>query len=84
MCFCKWIYKISLKKICNSFEYEYIGFTLTNQYMTFQETLEYLDNNNGEKSQYMELIQQVLFANGTSKEDTDVIVNAIYSYDNSK
>ena len=49
-----------------------------------QDTLEFLDNNNGEKSQYMELILQVLHENGTSKQDIDLIQNAIYSYDNSK
>lgn len=52
--------------------------------MNNSETLEYLDNNNWEKSQYMELILKVLHDNGTSKEDTDLIQNAIYSYDNSK
>ena len=49
-----------------------------------QDTLEFLDNNNGEKSQYMELILKVLFDNGTSKEDTDLIQNAIYSYNTAK
>lgn len=49
-----------------------------------QDTLEYLDNNNWEKSQYMELILKVLHDNGTSKEDTDLIQNAIYSYNDAK
>jgi hypothetical protein len=52
--------------------------------MTNQETLESLDNNNGEKSQYMDLILKVLHENGTSKEDTDLIQNAIYSYNTDK
>lgn len=52
--------------------------------MNNSETLEYLDNNNGEKSKYMELILQVLHENGTSKEDTDLIQNAIYSYESAR
>lgn len=52
--------------------------------MNNSETLEFLDNNNGEKSQYMELILRVLHDNGTSKEDTDLIQNAIYSYESAK
>lgn len=52
--------------------------------MDFQETLEHLDNNNWEKSQYMQLILDVLHSNGTSKEDTDIIQNAIYSYNTAK
>jgi hypothetical protein len=48
--------------------------------MDFQETLEHLDNNNWEKSQYMKLILAILYNNGTSKEDTNIIQNAIYSY----
>lgn len=52
--------------------------------MNYSETLEFLNNNNWEKLQYMELILKVLHDNGTSKEDTDLIQNAIYSYDNSK
>ena len=47
---------------------------------TFSEALEFLDNNNGEKSQYMDLILSILHDNWTSKEDTDIIQNAIYSY----
>ena len=56
----------------------------TLEFLDNSETLEFLDNNNGEKSQYIELILKVLHDNGTSKEDTDLIQNAIYSYDNSK
>jgi predicted house-cleaning noncanonical NTP pyrophosphatase (MazG superfamily) len=52
--------------------------------MNNSEALEFLDNNNGEKSQYMELILKVLHDNGTSKEDTDLIQNAIYSYNTAK
>jgi predicted nucleic-acid-binding protein len=52
--------------------------------MNFQETLEHLDNNNWEKSQYMQLILGILHNNGTSKEDTDIIQNAIYSYNTAK
>lgn len=48
------------------------------------ETLEFLDNNNWEKSQYMKLILKVLHDNGTSKEDIDLIQNAIYSYNTAK
>jgi len=48
--------------------------------MTHQETLEHLDNNNWEKSHYMDLILAILHNNWTSKEDTDIIQNAIYSY----
>jgi len=61
----------------------WLTFTFLLSYMN-QETLEYLDNNNGEKSQYMELILKVLHDNGTSKEDTDLIQNAIYSYNDAK
>ena len=49
-----------------------------------QDTLEFLDNNNGEKSQYMELILKVIHDNGTYKEDTDLIQNSIYSYESAK
>lgn len=52
--------------------------------MNNQETLEHLDNNNWEKSQYMDLILKILFENWTSKEDTDLIQNAIYSYNTAK
>ncbi len=59
-------------------------YLITTFNMNNSETLEFLDNNNGEKSQYMELILQVLHDNGTSKEDTDLIQNAIYSYNDAK
>lgn len=52
--------------------------------MNNSETLEFLDNNNWEKSQYMELILKVLYNNGTSKEDTELIQNAIYSYESAQ
>ena len=52
--------------------------------MNNSETLEYLDNNNGEKSQYMDFIMKILYDNGTSKEDTNLIQNAIYSYNTAK
>lgn len=52
--------------------------------MDNNETLEYLDNNNGEKSQYIELILRVLYDNGVSKQDSDLIQNAIYSYNTAK
>ena len=52
--------------------------------MNNSDILEFLDNNNWEKSQYMELILKVLHDNGTSKEDTNLIQNAIYSYNTAK
>ncbi len=52
--------------------------------MNNSEALEYLDNNNWEKSQYMELILKVLHDNGTSKDDIDLIQNAIYSHNDAK
>lgn len=52
--------------------------------MNNSEKLEFLDNHDCDKSQYMELILKVLFDNGTSKEDTDLIQNAIYSYNTAK
>lgn len=52
--------------------------------MDFQETLEHLDNNNWEKSQYMQLILDVLYDNWVSKKEIDLIQNAIYSYDGAK
>ena len=58
--------------------------TQPQSYFDNAEKLEFLDNNNWEKSQYMELIMKVLHENGTSKEDTDLIQNAIYSYELAK
>ena len=52
--------------------------------MDFQEQLEHLDNNNGEKSQYMELILSILHDNWVSKEESDIIENAIYSYESAR
>lgn len=48
--------------------------------MDFSERLEYLDNNDWDKSDYMKLILDVMYENWTSKEDTELIQNAIYSY----
>jgi hypothetical protein len=48
------------------------------------EILEYLDNNGWEKSQYMELIRDIMRSYWMSKIDMDVIENAIYSYESSK
>lgn len=52
--------------------------------MDFTERLEYLDNHSWEKDQYMKLILDILYDNGTSKEDTDLIQNAIYSYESAR
>ena len=48
--------------------------------MNFSETLEYLDNNNGMKSDYMTLIKDILHYNGTPALEISIIENAIYSY----
>lgn len=50
----------------------------------FQEVLERMDESNSEKSDYMALILQILYENWTSKEDTETIQNAIYSYDQAR
>lgn len=52
--------------------------------MDYQERLEHLDNNNGEKSDYMTLISEILHSLGTPKSETDTIIGAIESYSQSK
>ena len=52
--------------------------------MSFSEQLEYLDNNNWDKSQYMKLIKDILHDNGTSALEISIIENAIYSYADAK
>lgn len=49
-------------------------------YMTFSDRLEFLDNNNWEKSHYMKLITDILWEDWMSALDRNIIENAIYSY----
>lgn len=49
-------------------------------YMDFCERLEYLDNNNWDKEQYMKLIKDIIYDYWISALDTATIENAIYSY----
>ena len=49
-------------------------------YMDFSERLEHLDNNDWEKSDYMQLIKDILHDNWTSAIEISIIENAIYSY----
>ena len=52
-------------------------------YMDFSERLEYLDNNDWDKSQYMKLIKDILFDDWMSALEVSIIENAIYSYSES-
>ena len=48
------------------------------------ERLEYLDNNDWDKSDYMKLIKEILHNNWTTAFDISLIENAIYSYAEAK
>lgn len=50
--------------------------------MDYQERLEHLDNNNGEKSDYIVLINDILYALGTPIKDIQTIFGSIESYSN--
>lgn len=49
-------------------------------YMDYQETLDNLDETNAYKSDYMTLIQRIIYDNGLSANDSETLINAIYSY----
>ena len=53
-------------------------------YLDYAETLEALDNRWAYKSDYMVLIQRIIYDNWLSANDSETLINAIYWYSEAK